>query len=211
MNQILFTKDNNSLKKIQKNLKKFKIQFYISLLLILCSILYFSCFKYSRNRKEQISQTLLSNFNLERIYSNGENYTTIKLNKNLNSFVVGIIEIPKINIYYPILSDTNDEFLKISPCRFYGSYPNEAGNLCIAAHNYDDNRFFSNLHKLSIGDIINIYDLNNKKIVYYVYDKFEISESDTSCTNQNTNGKKEITLITCNNITKSRLVVKATE
>lgn len=211
MNQILFIKDNSSSKKPQKNLKRFKIQFYISLLLILCSILYFLYFKYIRNKKEQLSQTLLSNFNLERMYSNGENYTAIKLNKNLDSFVVGIIEIPKINIHYPILYDTNDEFLKISPCRFDGPYPNNTGNLCIVAHNYDDNRFFSNLYKLSIGDIINIYDLNNKKIVYYVYDKFEILENDTSCINQDTNGKKEITLITCNNITKNRLVVKAKE
>ena len=31
------------------------------------------------------------------------------------------------------------------------------------------------------------------------------------CTSQETNGKKEITLITCNNITGNRLIIKAKE
>lgn len=205
MNQILFTGKKNPSKKY---LIKFKIQFYISLLLILCSIFYFLYFSYNVYKKEKLSKMLLSKFNIERIYSNND-YTTVTLNENSNFFVIGIIEIPKINIQYPILSHTNDELLKISPCRFYGPFPNEIGNLCIAAHNYDDNRFFSNLHKLSVGDSINIYDLNSQKLIYYVYDKFEIMQSDTSCTNQNTNGKKEITLVTCNNINKNRLVIKA--
>ena len=109
------------------------------------------------------------------------------------------------------MSDTNDELLKISPCRFYGPYPNEIGNLCIAGHNYDDDRFFSNLYKLSLGDMIKIYDSNNSYISYYVYDKFEVIKSDTSCTNQDTNGKREITLVTCNNVNKNRLVIKAKE
>ena len=32
------------------------------------------------------------------------------------------------------------------------------GNLCIAAHNYKDGTFFSNISELEIGDIITIYD-----------------------------------------------------
>lgn len=208
MNQILFTGKENSPKKY---LIKFKIQFYISLLLILCSILYFLYFTYNRYKKEMFSKTLLNKFNIEHIYSNNNYYTTVTLNENSSFFVIGIIEIPKIKIQYPILSDTNDELLKIAPCRFYGPYPNQIGNLCIAAHNYDDDSFFSNLYKLSIGDTINIYDSNNKKVLYYIYDKFEIAKSDTSCTNQNTNQKKEITLVTCNNINKNRLVLKAKE
>lgn len=208
MNQILYDKDNNSCKKIKK---KFKIQLFISLTLLACSFFYFLYFSYHRNKKEELSKTILNSFNIERIYSNNTDYITVKLNDNGNFFVIGMIEIPKINIKYPILSDTSDEFLKISACKFYGPYPNEIGNLCIAAHNYDDNRFFSNLYKLNIGDTINIYNSNNQHIIYTVYDKFEISENDTSCTSQNTNGKREITLVTCNNANKNRLVIKAKE
>ena len=56
-----------------------------------------------------------------------------------------MIEIPKIGIYYPIISEATDELLKISPCRIAGPMPNEDGNLCIAGHNYDNYKFFSKL------------------------------------------------------------------
>lgn len=199
MNQILF---------IKKDLKKYKIQLTISLTIF---IMFFSYWLYSYfniKHSKDISKSILNTFNISRIYSINEDYTVVELDNN-STFVIGIIEVPKISIKYPILSDISDELLKISPCRFYGPYPNQKGNLCIAAHNYDDNRFFGNLHKLDIGDIVNIYDSSNSLTRYIVYDKFESSESDTSCTNQNTNGKKEITLITCNNLNKNRLIIKA--
>lgn len=208
MNQILEIKNSKKRKKY-KNF--FKIQFFMSLIIIISFSIYLLYFYISRIKGENISNTLLSTFTLERLYSKSVNYTDIDSNKNDNCFVIGTIEIPKLNIKYPILSDVSDEFLKISACRFYGPPPNKIGNLCIAAHNYDDNRFFSNLYKLDTGDAINIYDINNLLITYYVYDKFETFKSDASCTSQNTNGKKEITLVTCNNITKNRLIVKAVE
>lgn len=206
MNQILEIKN---LKKRKKYKKIFKMQLFISLIIIILFGIYWLCFYTNRAKEENISDTLLSNFHIERLYSKSENYTTVELNKDGIYFVIGIIEIPKINIKYPILSDVSDELLKISACRFYGPYPNKIGNLCIAAHNYDNNSFFSNLYKLDIGDTINIYDSNNILVTYYIYNKYETSKSDISCTNQNTNGKREITLVTCNNINKNRLIIKA--
>ena len=183
----------------------------LSIVVIFCSILYFLFFNYNREKEENFSSFFTSQFNLQRLYSKDEAYETVELNSNKNFLVIGIIEIPLIDIKYPILSNTTDELLKISPCRFYGPYPNKIGNLCIAGHNYDDNRFFGNLHKLEIGDIINIYDSSNLCVLYQIYEKYETSGNDTSCTNQNTNGKREITLVTCNNVNKNRLIVKAIE
>ena len=85
------------------------------------------------------------------------------------------------------------------------------GNLCIAGHNYVDNKFFSNLFNLSIGDEIKIYDLTGNLIIYSIYYKKEISYNDFSCANQETNGEKLITLITCNNVSGNRLCIKARE
>lgn len=204
MNQILLTSNIRN-----KNIKKFKFIFTVSILLFFGLSSYFICYSYFSKKAEEISSNLLTSFNIERLYSSSQNYTVVKLNNKGNFFVIGIIEIPKLNIKYPILSNTNDEFLKIAPCRFYGPYPNEEGNLCIAAHNYDDNRFFSNLFEIDVNDEIKIYDCNNRAVSYYVYQKYETPETDTSCTSQNTNGTKEITLVTCNNITKNRLIVKA--
>ena len=208
MNQILFTNDNNS-KNNRKNVKNLKLIFFTSLIVIFFSLSYYIYSYIISNKEENMSSILLNSFNIQRLYSDENNYTTIPLNSNEDFFVIGSIEIPSIQINYPILSDVNNELLKISPCRFYGPYPNENGNLCIAAHNYDDNRFFSNLNKLNIGDKINIYDSNNSLISYYVYSKYETDKNDTSCTSQNTYGKKEITLVTCNNLNGNRLIVKA--
>ena len=83
------------------------------------------------------------------------------------------------------------------------------GNMCVAAHNYDDDRFFGNLYKLDLGDEIKIYDSSGYCISYLVYDKFETDNSDTSSTSQDTNSLKEITLVTCNNLNKKRLIIKA--
>lgn len=84
------------------------------------------------------------------------------------------------------------------------------GNLCIAAHNYNDYTFFSRIHQLELGDTINIYDANGNVQAYGITDKYTISATDINCTNQETNGEKQITLLTCNNRTGYRLVVKAT-
>ncbi|MBQ2916666.1 MAG: sortase [Clostridia bacterium] len=211
MNQILYSEHNNLINNKKKKQKKFKLLFYISIFSILCVLFYFSYFSYITNKKEEFSKKLLNNFNVEQLYSDNNNYVTVELNSSGNFVVIGIIEIPKINIKYPILSNINDDLLKIAPCKFYGPFPNEKGNMCIAGHNYDDGRFFSNLHELNIGDIINIYDSNNNMIYYKIYEKFEVLKSNTSCTSQDTNGLKEITLITCNNFNGNRLIIKARE
>lgn len=199
MNQILFAKTNY---------KKYKIQLVISLIIFITAFLFWLHYYLSTKSKNNFSDSLLNSFNIERIYSSSDGYTVVELDGN-STTVIGIIEIPNINIKYPILSNINDELLKISPCRFYGPLPNEKGNLCIAAHNYDDDRFFGNLHKLNIGDMINIYDSSNNVTHYYVYDKFESSEKDTSCINQDVHALKELTLITCNNLNKNRLIIKS--
>lgn len=143
--------------------------------------------------------------NTETYYaSNGTPYTTIAQ-----------INIPKIGVNYPILSQTDKdtivELLKMSPCKFHGANPNEVGNFCIVGHNYRNSKFFSKVLKLENGDTVDITDLKGKTITYVVYDKYEVSPDDVSCTDQRTNGRREITLITCTNDSKRRVIVKCAE
>ena len=135
-------------------------------------------------------------------------YTDSKGNKYAT---VGTIKIPKINVSYPILSETSDELLKVSICKFWGPNPNEVGNLCLVGHNYRNSRFFSKVPKLENGDTIEIMDLTGTTISYEVYDKHTVDPEDVSDTTQKTNGKKEVTLITCTNDSKLRVIVKARE
>lgn len=129
--------------------------------------------------------------------------------------VDGRIEIPKIKVDYPILSgETKSEqeteaLLKMSPIKFHGPEINEVGNYCIVGHNYRNSKFFSKVPTLQNGDIIKITDMTGKVVEYSVYTKYNVVPSDTTCTDQRTNGKTEITLITCTNDSKERVIVKA--
>lgn len=211
MNQILYTGINDEKNSFKKKSKSFKFVLYISLLLFISTISYFSVYLYNIKKQEKIASTLINSFNIDSLYSSKENYTVVKLNDSTKAKVIGIIKINKIEIEYPILSETTNELLKIAPCKFFGPEPNKIGNLCIAGHNFDDERFFSKLSSLNIGDIIEIYAPANVCVYYKIYDMYEIEKTDMRCTSQETNGKKEITLITCNNINKKRLIVKAQE
>lgn len=125
--------------------------------------------------------------------------------------IVGIIKVPKLNIEYPILSTWNYEILKNATCRYHGpEYPNEVGNFCIIGHNYRNNSFFSKLITLEKMDKIQITDTTGKTVDYIVYDKYNVDPNDTSCTSQKTDGKTEITLITCYNNGTQRTIIKAT-
>lgn len=83
------------------------------------------------------------------------------------------------------------------------------GNICIAGHNYDNNKFFSKINTLVNDDYIYIYNLNGIKQEYFVIENYETDFNNTSCTNQETDGKEELTLVTCNNINNNRIIVKA--
>lgn len=221
MNQILnkdFDKSNsyNNYDYIFKDkLKnKFIIIFFFSIFLIIITLLIFFIIKYNSLKKENISKDLIKDFNIQTLYSNTNgDYISSQITSNINDdlFVIGLIQIDSISIIYPILSNVTDEGLKISPCRFYGPMPNNIGNLCIAGHNYADNKHFGKLNLLDIDDIVKIYDLNGNMIEYKIYEITQISADDLSCTNQNTNNTREITLITCNNLKGNRICIKAKE
>jgi len=122
--------------------------------------------------------------------------------------VAGEISIPKIGINYPIVYETSDEYLKIAPTKLCGPDINEVGNLCIVGHNYKNNQFFSKISNLEINDKIYLMTNKGDRFTYLVYDKYEVNETDLSCTNQQTNGNIDVTLITCTNKKKNRLIVK---
>lgn len=124
---------------------------------------------------------------------------------------IGYVNIPKIKVNYPILSTTTVPLLKVSICKFHGPNPNEVGNFCIAGHNYRNKRFFSKVPTLEVGDIVEITDLSKRTIQYEVYDIHTVIPDDNSDTTQKTNGRKEVTLITCTDDSKQRVIVKCKE
>lgn len=125
--------------------------------------------------------------------------------------VEGIIEIPKIDIKYPVVSITNDEAMKIAITKFWGNNINDIGNYTMAGHNYKNGTMFGKTKYLEIGDKIKMTDLNLNTIEYEVFKIYTIDPDDVTCIESIDPNAREITLITCTNGHKNRLVTKARE
>lgn len=121
------------------------------------------------------------------------------------------IEIPKIRLETYILQNYSVQALKTCVTKFWGANANEIGNFCIAGHNYRNKKMFQNLKELVIGDTFFISDNKIGKVEYEIYDIYTVIPDDVSCLSQETNNKREVTLITCTSDSKKRIIVKAKE
>lgn len=122
---------------------------------------------------------------------------------------VGTIQIPKINLEYPILKDASKKAIEVSVAVNGGPGLNKVGNTIIIGHNYRNGTFFSNNKNLSEGDKIYITDELGQKVEYTIYNIFTTEPEDSDYMDRDTGGKREITLVTCTDDTKSRLIICA--
>ena len=126
--------------------------------------------------------------------------------------VVGTIQIPAINLKYPILEQLSKKSLETSVVLMYTAQGlNNEGNSVIIGHNYRNGTMFSNVKKLSNGDYIYITDSTGRKVKYTIYNIYRASGSESSYMTRNTNGKREISLSTCTDDSKARTIVLAKE
>ena len=125
--------------------------------------------------------------------------------------MVGKIEIPKIKLKYVILDKATPSSIETSVAVAYGPGPNKIGNTVIVGHNYRNGSFFGNNDKLEIGDKIYITDNSNTRLKYNIYNIYETSPDDGDYMVRDTNGKREISLSTCTDNSKARLIIWAVE
>ena len=195
MNQILFNKkENNKLKYI------FKVQFAISIIISIILIGFFLLNHKKEESLEGLSKIINKNIEITSIYD-------VQKTSSESSPYLGKIFIDKIDLEYSVFKDINEENLKISPCKFYGSDFGQKGNVCIAGHNYNDSRFFGKISELNENDKIKLVNLNGEEFEYIVFDIFETNDDDFSILKSTKNF--ELTLLTCNNSNKKRIIVKA--
>ena len=129
MNQIICTSnsniDNNYSFKMNKKQNFIKIQFFIFFFVSMLAALYYINLKNDINSSEEFAKNLMDKLSLSKLYGASSEYNAQSLNQEIyfyenSSFsVIGSINIEKIEISYPILSDINKSLLKLSPCRFY--------------------------------------------------------------------------------------------
>ena len=152
--------------------------------------------------------TIPNNNNTGNNTSNGGGSTAVVKPKYEGFTMVGTIEISEIDLKYPILEGVSTKALDTAVCLQYGKL-NQAGNAVVIGHNYRNGTFFSNLHKVSNGDKITITDYTGKKVTDSVYSIFEATPEDTSFYQRDTAGKPELTLSTCTDNSKARIIIFA--
>lgn len=123
--------------------------------------------------------------------------------------VIAKLEIPKINLETYVLENYSVQALTVSVTKFYGGEPNEIGNFCISGHNYVVKNMFHYLKKLDVNDEIFLTDLKNRTYKYKIYKKETVLPKETECLSQITNGRIELTLITCTADSSKRIILKA--
>lgn len=144
--------------------------------------------------------------------NNNTSSTSSNSGQKYNDFtILGQIEIPKTKVSYPVLEEMSPKALNVAVSKLYGPGLNQVGNTVIIGHNNRNGLFFSNNKKLSIGDKIYITDLNGNKITYIIYNKYETTDTDTDYMTRDTNGAREISLSTCTDDGKLRIIIWAKE
>ena len=124
--------------------------------------------------------------------------------------VLGKLVIEKVNINKNILSTSNDDSLKISAVKLYGPNINKVGNFCICGHNWKG--MLKRALELKVGDTFYLIDKETlNRVDYKIYNIYSCMPREVDCLRQNTNGKKEVTIITCNPGGVTRFIIKARE
>lgn len=240
MNQILVSQKLYVTPEIKRKRNFYKFYFFLSIFCVCILFSVYIYAEYDRNKSEEVGKTILStlDFETETLLNEEENRIwtfvlgeedsieevqipqeelqeqlkkTIYYSEGKPYYAIATIHIPKINVEYAVLSRTSDELLKISPTKLRGPEPNEVGNLCIIGHNYRNTLFFSKLKTLEKGDTIDITDDKGRTITYSMYDTYIVNPDNKECLFQETNGKREVTLITCTDDSERRLIVKFKE
>lgn len=103
---------------------------------------------------------------------------------------VGYLTVPSLNLQLPIMSETDNARLKMSPCRFYGS--TKTNDLVIGGHNYWQH--FGQLSELKEGQQVTLTDMDGKQWTYAFVTMEVLGPNDVE---ELTAGEYPLSIFTC--------------
>lgn len=196
------------MKNINKNLIVYKI---FLIMLIIAGIIIFAIIfrkQYNDQVYDKENDEVTKNFHELQEAQNQEQPIELQMQGHK---VIGIINIPAIDLEYPIIDKTTKETMRISISKFSGGEINEIGNVALAGHNNYSGTMFGKNKNLKIKDKMYLTDLTRRTIEYEIYNIFVTDPNDTSILETEDKTKRELTLITCKNGRSERLIIKARE
>ena len=203
---------------IEKKINKKKV---VGVILVIMIIVFFVVNMLSEkkddeqeiNTSAELSNTPQNTTNTIQEEVEEKKYEDVDIPEKLGGYdVLGQLVIEKIGVRQNVLSKTENASLKLGVTKFYPPQVNinEPGNFCICGHNWSN--ILKRLDEMEIGEQFYIITRETKeRIDYQIYDKYSCEPTDLSCLDQNQDGKKEVTLITCNPGGLTRLICKARE
>lgn len=171
--------------------------------------------KPSNNEENNVVNLINPDINVNNTVTNTNNGgsngggTTSSKPKYKGFNMIGKIEIPKTKLNCPVLETATDSAIEVAVTVISGPGINEVGNTVIIGHNYRNGTFFSNNKKLELGDKIYLTDLSGRKVTYTITKKYNTSTEDADYMIRDTKGKREISLSTCTDDSKQRLIIWA--
>ena len=123
---------------------------------------------------------------------------------------IGELSIPGLDIRLPVMADWDYTRLKISPCRYSGSYLNN--DLVICAHNYS--RHFSPIKWIGVGEPVYFIAVDGRVYEYTVTNRETLQPTDVELLVSNQNNSEDaveewdLSLFTCNTGGRTRCVVR---
>lgn len=157
------------------------------------------------------AQNVQEETKIEEKKEEAKNKTKVVATQYKGYKVTANLQIEKLKIDTCVLEDYTKNAMEVCVTKFFGPNPNEVGNFCITGHNYITKNMFGYLYTLKNGDVLTLTDNQNGTVRYKIYDKYKVRPSQTYGLSQRTNGKREVTLITCCNYSNERLIIKARE
>lgn len=122
---------------------------------------------------------------------------------------LGILEVPELGLRLPVMADWSYESLRITPCRYVGSYYTD--DLVLLGHNYA--RHFSKLKRVPIGAEVLFTSVDGTVYHYIVDNRETIRPTDVAkmIENDKNSGQAaewDMTLFTCNTGGQTRCAVR---
>ena len=201
---------------MRSNKIKYKIYKILFNLLLIFAIVLISMLTYKYISEYKNEEEIKRNVEIFNNNDSLKDIITTKENLKYKGYnVIGKIKITKINIEYPILEieninpETAKKPMKISIIKYWGKSVNDYGNLSLAGHNNKSGTMFGKIKQLNKGDIIELTDLEGKTIKYSIYNIFVTTPDDVNILLTENELVREVTLITCINGNKERLILKA--
>ncbi len=196
-----------------KKITNILIFVFIAALYVISFLMIFESFK--QRKLENLEKSALDTFEktvkIEKVkVEDIENDKTSNMGLDYSGYtLLGKIEVPRVGFKSVIIKENTYHSMDLGVVLSYGDALNEPGGYIISGHNYRGQSIFMyGIRNLESGDKIYITDSSGRNLEYTVYEKIRNYDPNGTDIYKKYDGY-HITLVTCENDGKSRIVVKA--